>query len=86
MTDEPDDELGEIGVELESQELHLADGECWVIDPECLDPSTESEGVIAVQYRDGGLYYMTALARKWVNAEAPSKGKRSDLRTIKGDK
>lgn len=86
MTDEPDEELGEIGVELESQELHLADGECWVIDPECLDPATESEGVIAVQYRDGGLYYMTGQTHKWVNAEAQARGKRSDLRTIKGDK
>lgn len=86
MTDEPDDELGEVGVELESQELHLADGECWVIDPECLDPAIESEGVIAVQYRESGLYYMTAQARKWVSAEVPPKGKRSGLSTIRGDK
>lgn len=84
MTDEPDDdELGEIAVELESQELHLADGECWIIDPECLDPDTESEGVIAVQYREGGLYYMTGQAHKWMNAETQTKGKRGDVRAIK---
>ena len=86
MADEPDDELGEIAVELESQELHLADGECWIIDPECLDPGTESEGVIAVQYREGGLYYMTGRLRKWTNAEAQAKAKRNDVRVIRGEK
>ena len=72
---ELEDEVGE-DEELEPvNEVYLADGQAWVIDPDALMPGSEYGGVIAIQFRDGGLYYMTAEDRRWTNAEAQEPGK-----------
>jgi hypothetical protein len=77
MADEPEVEQEEFI----PADFTLGDGECWISTPDALDPDMEcGAGVIAVQYRDGGLYYMTAEARKWVNAETPAK--KSAVRSI----
>lgn len=86
MIDEPeqpdDEELGQ--VEFVDPCVCLGDGECWVSDPDALDPSAEcGAGVIAVQFREGALWYMTAQDHKWVNAEHKATRK---LAAIKGDK
>lgn len=65
MTDEPE------GEEVESVEpLYLSDGECWISDPEFLAHDAGVQGVIAVQFRDGALWYLDGESRKWLNAEA----------------
>lgn len=69
------EELEEEGEFVEVNELYLADGQCWVIEADALMPDSEYGGVIAVQFRDGGLYFMTGEDRRWVNAEAPEPGK-----------
>lgn len=57
----------------EPTELTLHDGECWVYDPDLLDPATEYEGVLAVQFRDGALWWLSGETRKWVNVEDAGK-------------
>lgn len=56
-----------------STELTLGDGECWVFDPDLLDPANEYEGVLAVQFKDGALWWLSGVARKWINVEDASK-------------
>jgi len=86
MTDEPeqlDDEMPD--VEYVDPCVQLGDGECWISDPDALDPAAEcGAGVIAVQFREGALWYMTAQDHKWVNAEHKASPRK--LAAIKGDK
>lgn len=50
--------------------VFLHDDSCWIYDPEALMPDSGVEGVLAVQYRAGGLYYLDGETRKWLNVEA----------------
>ena len=69
MTDEAAETEGE---EVEQAEpLYLTDGECWIADPEFLAQDAGVQGVIAVQFREGGLWYLDGESRKWLNAESP---------------
>ena len=85
MAADADDELE---VEFEPEEfappldITLTDGTCWVSDPDLLHHEESAEGVLAVQYRDGQLFYLDGLTRKWVSAEGDSKTKRAGLRTV----
>ena len=51
----------------------LADGDCWIADPDYLDPACEWDGVLAVQFKDGGLWWLSAKTRKWANVEDVAK-------------
>lgn len=65
MTD-PEEEY-----EVEAAEpVYLHDGECWVGDPEFLAHDSGVDGVIAVPFRDGALWYLDGETRKWLNVEA----------------
>lgn len=80
VTFTPDPELaGDVDADdgefVEVNEVYLADGQCWVSDPDALDPASGVPGVIAIQFRDGGLYYMDGETRRWHNAEAAEPGK-----------
>lgn len=62
--------------EVESVEpLYLQDGECWVGDPDFLAHDSGVDGVIAVQFKDGALWFLDGESRKWLNAEAPEASK-----------
>lgn len=77
----PDPELSDEEELVELNEVYLADGQCWVLDPDAMHP--EGETVIAMQFRDGGLYVMGAETRRWVSAEAPEPGKAArKLKTV----
>ena len=76
MSDEEED------IEIEGPDsIYLGDDTCWVYDPQYLDPDTEFDGVLAVQYRAGELFYLDGKKRKWVNAEKQSRGD-AKLRTV----
>jgi len=77
MTDDLESE------EIESEvPLYLHDGECWVSDPEYLAHDSGVQGVIAIQFRDGALWYLDGETRKWMNAEADTTTKRATLSRI----
>jgi hypothetical protein len=64
--------------EVASEEpLYLHDGECWVADPEYLAHDSGVQGVIAIQFRDGGLWYLDGETSKWLNVEADNKPQRT---------
>lgn len=68
MTD-PDEEI-----EWESGEaVYLAEDTCWIGDPDFLLPESGVEGVLAMQYRSGELWYLDGATRKWLNVEADTK-------------
>lgn len=79
MTDETDNES-----EVESVEpLYLHDGECWIFDPDVLAHDSGVQGVIAVQFRDGALWFLDGETRRWLNAEAPDAAKpKAKLRPV----
>lgn len=84
-TEVAEDESGEPVFTMEgSTELTLGDGECWIFDPDFLHHDAEFEGVLAVQFKDGGLYYLDGMSRKWVNVEgaAAKTGKPSGIRSV----
>jgi len=72
MTDETDEEGG-IEFQASATDLFLHDGQCWLCDPDYLDPSNEYDGVLAVQYRDGAIYWLSGVDRKWRNVEEEKK-------------
>ncbi len=83
LTFTPEGEESEEGEFVEVNEVYLADGQCWVLEADALLPGSDYSGVIAMQYRDGGLYYMTGEERRWVSAEAPEPGKAArKLKTV----
>jgi hypothetical protein len=76
MTTEPEEE------ELDCSIL-LADGDCWIADPDLLDPAIEWDGVLAIQFKDGGLWWLSAKTRKWANVEEPAKKPDTGMRRVK---
>lgn len=70
MTDETEE------VELvDMADIMLSDGMCWVADPDLLAHDSGADGVLAVQYMEGGLFYFDGATRKWLNVEASDPGK-----------
>jgi len=64
---EPDDETE---VEFYAPEpVYLHEDTCWIGDPDALDPDSGAEGVLAIQYRAGCLWYLDGLTRQWYNVE-----------------
>lgn len=57
------------------QEVHLGDGTCWVADPDLLAHDSGAEGVLALQYMEGALWYLDGATRKWLNVEAQDSSK-----------
>ena len=53
--------------------VYLPEDTCWVADPDFLLPDSGVEGVLAMQYRGGDLFYLDGATRKWVNVEAEEK-------------
>lgn len=68
-----DDDEEEVASEVP---LYLHDGECWVSDPEYIAHDSGVQGVIAIQFRDGALWYLDGETRKWLNAESDTKPSR----------
>ena len=67
---EPDDN----GIEwVTGEAVYLPEDTCWVADPEFLLPDSGVEGVLAMQYRGGDLFFLDGASRKWVNVEAEDK-------------
>lgn len=60
---EPEDEIEE--VEFSPSPLILGDGDCCIPDMDLLDPVNEYEGVLAVQFYDGQLFWLSGRDRKW---------------------
>lgn len=82
MSDEPEETEGEEEFEAESG-VYLDDGTCWVRDPDYLAHDSDVQGVIAMQFRDGALWFLDGVSRKWCNAEAQEqKTKPTKLRTV----
>lgn len=66
MTDTND----EMDVEVSFPEpVMLAEDTCWIPDPDLLHPEAEAEGVLAVLYRGGCLWYFDGASRQWCNVE-----------------
>ena len=53
--------------------MYLDEGTCWVADPDYLARDSGVGGVIALQYKDGALWFLDGETRKWLNAEASDK-------------
>jgi len=56
--------------------VYLHDGTCWVADPDFLLQDSGVEGVLAMQYVDGHLWYLDGASRKWINVEAEGRPRR----------
>ena len=80
MTAPEDDELDVDLVLPES--VYLQDDMCWVGDPDALHHDSEAEGVLAVLYRGGGLWYLDGETRQWfsVDKDGAKKAKPVHLR------
>lgn len=78
MLDDIDQEE-ELAASWESS-ITLMEGECWVGDPDYLWPESGVEGVLAIQYRGGELFYLDGATRKWLNVE--SSVKKGSLRPV----
>lgn len=76
MTDLEDEELAE------ERPVLLGDGDCFVVDVDYLDPSTEFDGIRAVQFTAGGLFILIGSPPHWVNAEGDSKPKTVGIRRV----
>ena len=81
MTEPEDDELD---VELVLPEpVVLPEDCCWIGDPDALEHDSGAEGVLAVQFKAGGLYYLDGLTRQWLNVEKDgAKRARGPLRPV----
>lgn len=83
MTD-PDNEADEVEFEAdEPRPCILGDGDCVIADLDALDDDPESEGVLAAQFIDGGLFYLSARTREWVNADVSKRTKKPGLSRVK---
>lgn len=60
----------------------LTDDCVWVSDPDLLHPDAEADGVLALMYRGGCLFYLDGATRQWVNAEAQSVPKRGKVKPV----
>jgi hypothetical protein len=65
VTDEPDDDEEIVGEAC----VYLGDGQCWVADPAYLDQDSGVQGVLAVKFWGGALYYLDGQTRKWLSCE-----------------
>lgn len=79
MSDPLDEEDEELPATWESS-LLIGEGECWVGDPDYLSPDSGVEGVLAIQFTGGQLFYLDGATRKGVNVE--SSPKRTSLRPV----
>jgi hypothetical protein len=74
---------GEMDIEVSLPEpVILSDDTCWISDPDLLHPEAEAEGVLAVLYRAGCLWYFDGATRQWLNVEdkGPKKARLSPVR------
>jgi len=70
MTDPENEEGGELDVELTLPDpVILMDDTVWVPDPDALHPDAEAEGLLALLYRGGCLWYFDGQTRQWCNVE-----------------
>lgn len=70
MTDPENEEGSEIDVELTLPDpVILMDDTVWVPDPDALHPDAEAEGLLALLYRGGCLWYFDGQTRQWCNVE-----------------
>ena len=70
MTDPENEEGSELDVELTLPDpVILMDDTVWVPDPDALHPDAQAEGVLALVYRGGCLFYFDGETRQWVNVE-----------------
>ena len=87
-------EIEAVGAESEDPPLRafiVSDGDCMVFDADLLDPENEDgepdanglRPVLAVQFRDGGLWWLSSRDRKWHSAEAVDPAKRAKLSPVK---
>lgn len=80
MTDTED----EIDVDVVLPEpIALHEDMVWIADPDALHPdSGVDDGVLAVQYKAGQLWYLDALTRQWLNVEKDGAKKARPLRPV----
>lgn len=71
MADVDDNEEGgDLNIEVvPADPVVLMDDAVWVPDPDALHPEAEAEGVLALLYRGGCLWYFDGETRQWVNVE-----------------
>lgn len=70
MTGPENEEGGELDVELTLPDpVILMDDTVWVPDPDALHPDAEAEGLLALLYRGGCLWYFDGQTRQWCNVE-----------------
>ena len=70
MADPENEEGGELDVELTLPDpVTLMDDTAWIPDPDALHPGAQAEGVLALLYRGGCLFYFDGETRQWVNVE-----------------
>lgn len=58
-------------IDIEDEDLvpmMLNDQEVWILDPDLLHPSSECDGVLAVQYVAGQLWVLDGTSRTWIDA------------------
>lgn len=67
--DEEEEEVGQ------ACEVYLQDETCWIADPDYLAHDSGVQGVIAIQFRAGQLWYLDGESRKWTSAEVEAKAK-----------
>lgn len=56
--------------------VFLHEDSCWVYDPDSLMPGSGVEGVLAMMYRGGSLFYLDGESRRWHNVETKTGPKR----------
>lgn len=54
--------------------VFLHDDSCWVYDHDSLMPDSGVEGVLALIYRNGCLFYLDGKTRTWHNVEIGKPG------------
>lgn len=81
MTDVDDDDDDEEGVAY-ANEVYLQEETCWIADPDYLHRESGVQGVIAIQYKGGQLWYLDGETRQWASAEAETKAKPRGLRPV----
>lgn len=70
MADPENEDGGEFDVELTLPDpVILMDDTAWIPDPDALHPEAQAEGVLALVYRGGCLFYFDGETRQWVNVE-----------------
>lgn len=68
--------------EVDVEHIQLAEGECWVYDPEFLALDSGVKDVLAVQFTGGALWYLDGATRKWISAEKPAEPDKGKIMSI----